>query len=671
MHIRTWCTPLLVCHLALIVTSTRSATASPSTMSGVDSTTVNYYGNAVNVAPALALAAGDDIDGAIVSIGSGLDDGGDDTLDIDGTLPAGIASIYDSNTGVLTLSGTTTPANYQAALRMVTFSTTASLPGTSRQITLSLGGALPNPDNGHYYLFVADSGISWTDANTAASSTSYFGRTGYLATITSEDENTFVFNKAGQRGWIGASDDSTFNGGDGEGAWEWVAGPEGGTAFWSGDANGSAVSGRYNNWDVGEPNNAGGEHYAHFLTSGEWNDLSNTSSVDGYYVEYGDLSGATPATNSGTMTVNLLAPRLLAIRNVHKKDASDQLCHIPDPTTGDIEIVGNLGTSHLWTKAMAVLPGENGDEDRIFAAERGSLLELDPQTGAAMLIGAIGWRDVTGLAFHPATGTLYGITYGTNRLLEIDIGTGAGTVVASRILNSSRLNDLAFHPDGDLYVVTSDSPSRIFEINPTTGKKITRWNLTGANGLESLLWSEDGETLYSAALRNGYKDLCTIDLDSSTVNFVSSTSSAMRDIEGLGWFRGDLGSSKPMAADEEPEDVEDPDELLDANAGSAEDDMEIGAAPARVRLLENIPNPFNPTTRIEYELPEASDVHLAVYDIAGRLVTTLASGRIPAGRHAAIWNGLDARGTRAGSGFYFYSLRAGDSVLSRRMVLLK
>jgi hypothetical protein len=83
-------------------------------------------------------------------------------------------------------------------------------------------------------------------------------------------------------------------------------------------------------------------------------------------------------------------------------------------------------------------------------------------------------------------------------------------------------------------------------------------------------------------------------------------------------------------------------------------------------VATNYPNPFNPTTTIEFTVPSAGQVGLAVYDITGREVATLINSNMTAGTHSVEWNG-----TTAPSGIYFYRLTYGDQQLTRRMLLLK
>jgi hypothetical protein len=94
-------------------------------------------------------------------------------------------------------------------------------------------------------------------------------------------------------------------------------------------------------------------------------------------------------------------------------------------------------------------------------------------------------------------------------------------------------------------------------------------------------------------------------------------------------------------------------------------------APAPTALGPNYPNPFNPSTTIAFRLAEAGTVDLRVFDVAGRLVRTLVSGRLDDGDHLVPWQGRDDAGRPVASGVYFYRLETGDFSESRRMVLAK
>ena len=94
------------------------------------------------------------------------------------------------------------------------------------------------------------------------------------------------------------------------------------------------------------------------------------------------------------------------------------------------------------------------------------------------------------------------------------------------------------------------------------------------------------------------------------------------------------------------------------------------AAPSPA-LLGNYPNPFNPDTRITWQLPAPQRVRLIIMNAAGRIVRTLVDAQESAGVHAATWDGLDDVGRRVASGVYFYRLQAGDFCEMKKMTLLR
>jgi Tol biopolymer transport system component len=110
--------------------------------------------------------------------------------------------------------------------------------------------------------------------------------------------------------------------------------------------------------------------------------------------------------------------------------------------------------------------------------------------------------------------------------------------------------------------------------------------------------------------------------------------------------------------------------LIRGNNKSADGMAGIGED-TPVDLEDNFPNPFNPETKISFNLQDASDVTLDVYNIVGQKVITLADGYHEAGRHSVVWDGKDAAGQQVASGIYLYRVTAGEYTETRRMVLLK
>ncbi|HET6349516.1 MAG TPA: FlgD immunoglobulin-like domain containing protein [Candidatus Krumholzibacteria bacterium] len=94
------------------------------------------------------------------------------------------------------------------------------------------------------------------------------------------------------------------------------------------------------------------------------------------------------------------------------------------------------------------------------------------------------------------------------------------------------------------------------------------------------------------------------------------------------------------------------------------------AVPTQPRLLDNIPNPFNPRTSVRFELPGVAQVRVEIYNAAGVRVRTLINGAHPAGIHAAEWDGTDDAGHGVSSGVYFVRLQIDGSVVDTRKIML-
>ena len=114
-------------------------------------------------------------------------------------------------------------------------------------------------------------------------------------------------------------------------------------------------------------------------------------------------------------------------------------------------------------------------------------------------------------------------------------------------------------------------------------------------------------------------------------------------------------------------------EMLDAELAA---ELEALFRPERTALLANYPNPFNPETWIPYELANAAEVSVSIYNTQGHLVRQLDVGHQDVGLYrsrsrAAYWDGRNAFGERVASGVYFYVLTAGDFAATRKMLILK
>ena len=91
----------------------------------------------------------------------------------------------------------------------------------------------------------------------------------------------------------------------------------------------------------------------------------------------------------------------------------------------------------------------------------------------------------------------------------------------------------------------------------------------------------------------------------------------------------------------------------------------------RFVLKDNYPNPFNPLTLINYELPSDGLVNITIYDMMGRVVNTLVNGSQTAGYKSVQWNATNDRNEPVSAGLYLYSIQAGEFRQTKKMVLLK
>jgi photosystem II stability/assembly factor-like uncharacterized protein len=90
-----------------------------------------------------------------------------------------------------------------------------------------------------------------------------------------------------------------------------------------------------------------------------------------------------------------------------------------------------------------------------------------------------------------------------------------------------------------------------------------------------------------------------------------------------------------------------------------------------LELLQNHPNPFNPSTTIRFRIPDRRHTVLAIYDVSGRHIATLFDAPCELGEKSLTWDGRDSSGSPVSSGIYFYQLKAGLKKLSKKMVLLR
>lgn len=273
-------------------------------------------GNPINIVTDFTITDTDDISipEFYIQISSGYQVN-QDFLQLTGNHPF-IKTSWNTNEGKLTLAsafggGEILLTDLENAVKDIVFTTTANNVSIEKFFSLSVTDANYLPLTDHFYEFIDVPNITWQNAKVAAENRTYFGRQGYLATLTSQEEADFAGKQASGAGWIGGSDEET------EGEWKWVTGPEAGSIFWLGEMGGTTPNFAF--WNNNEPNNAGNEDYAHITDPsigivGAWNDLPNQGGTGlyvpkGYIVEYG--TDADPPLNIVAST-SIYIPQITA-----------------------------------------------------------------------------------------------------------------------------------------------------------------------------------------------------------------------------------------------------------------------------------------------------------------------------------------------------------------------
>ncbi len=239
-----------------------------------------------------------------------------------------------------------TQAEINAAIATLSFKGDGTTGSPTVTLSITPAGSLYNSANGHYYKVVNHgSNITWSDAKTAAEASTLNGLSGYLASITSYQENTFIDDKAGVNAWLGGTDADT------EGCWKWSGGPDDGKIFTVGNdadnttSGGCTVDTGYTvyekpfgagefGWNTNEPNDAGGEDRLHIKTDGTWNDYRNNQNVQYYVIEYGGIEGET-ATTTGLTTLTISS--IEASGSTHQAFDDKQLAGMVEAQTESVK----------------------------------------------------------------------------------------------------------------------------------------------------------------------------------------------------------------------------------------------------------------------------------------------------------------------------------------------
>jgi hypothetical protein len=374
--------------------------------------------------------------------------------------PAGTTFYLNTYTGLTAASGfnmignktklvfTGTMANINTALASLKINT-GSISGDiviSVAATINPTGFFYNGTNGHFYRPIS-TGTSYTGARAAALNTTFKGQTGYLVTITSADEDAFVFNNVPQTNiWFALTDEET------EGQWKIDAGPEKGTLIKTSNGQTAGnIQGQYNNWAPGEPNNSGNEDYAVTKWNGsQWNDLPNGFSCP-YVIEYGTWTNPDDATFTEFYTNSVVhsnGETIKALFNftfggaTDKSKFSARLFNRSDATStwvaggsykslsglGKVYLSNQIDTAKIFSTAIQLTPGTN-DMTQFSSADIGKVYKL---TTIGASGGGWGTDIYTSDSYIPAMAVHAGVlTIGQTKEIYIKIVEGKSSYLGS------------------------------------------------------------------------------------------------------------------------------------------------------------------------------------------------------------------------------------------------
>ena len=319
----------------------------------------------------------------------------------------------------------------------------------------------------------------------------------------------------------------------------------------------------------------------------------------------------------------------------------------------------------------------------------GRVIKLDTQTGQGVEIGLSGFSPLRGISLNPATNELFGYNYSiglptyvvkvdgengfglyqfeapvslsamtfdpsgnligvasTQRIYKFDIATGDTTyLVTSKI----KVAALAIDPLSEDVWVSIDATSnkdRLYKINKTTGDTIFIANAgIGNNIIRALAFDNQGDLWGTFGEENVVSSFLKIDKSTGVATIVGSTN--YRGVLGLVYAPDSVTAVKP-------EQIQ----------------------PSSFALFNNYPNPFNPSTTIEFALPVSSKIKVKVYNLLGQTVKVIYDGTKDAGYYKFNWNSDDVNGNSVSSGVYFYELSAfgidgREFNQMKKMILLK
>lgn len=369
---------------------------------------------------------------------------------------------YNSWTNQTRLSFTGTQTNINNALASLKVNTGSTLGNVQISISTTVNptGYFYNPINGHFYRPISTP-ATYDNSKALSAGQTFKGQTGYLVTITSANEESFIITNVPQSNiWFALTDRAQ------EGFWRIDAGPENGTLIktQNGQTAGN-IADQYNNWCGGEPNNSGDEDFAVTKWGGGscWNDLpGNVSWSNPYIVEFGTWANPADATFTGFYTAN--TTNTVAITNL---------------LSGTVTIPGGLSSRPLLTLYRVVNGVDQLVDYKTVATNGTYTFTLPNQNSTYKLVPSLTMQGVTSTDFTPIWGEVQNINTPDN--------TAAGLVMTgTKQWKAADVNKNGALDLGDAYLIAAHNSgyrliNEILWFNPTNYDNITRTNFATIN----------------------------------------------------------------------------------------------------------------------------------------------------------------------------------------------
>ncbi len=400
--------------------------------------------------------------------------------------------------------------------------------------------------------------------------------------------------------------------------------------------------------------------------------ISNFSTLSQHFTHISPPSTPRKIESLGSLTLNL-------VFTPHANgDMIDSLVvNSNDPNHPNTSIALSGKGFSLVNAQLGTIYATSGTSDG------GRIFSVSPSLGAATLIGPTTANQITSLRVHPTTKELIGIdSTGSSTNAVIYRVSSAGSLVRQvATISISDLKGMSFNNDTMMYVGSSNGT--IYRVNYLTGAAVplvnTGLNIGGLaiNPFSGELWASikpptgTADAIYKVNLSTGATTLVgKTGFGTQIVDILFDKNGKLYGLTDIGINQNNLITIDtttavgtvigPMGYSGMQAIAMSPDAVAGVNRPLT------SALPTAFSLEQNFPNPFNPTTTIQFSIPQTSKVDLVVYDALGKEIVSLVRGTRQPGTYLIL---LDA--SRLATGIYYYKLTAGSFIDIKRMVLIK